>query len=111
MTTRRWIELRVPAGVEGVEAVSEILTRVGHQGIAVDLPVEPRGRPDDGERTTRPDHGSRLGTEGVARAWLVDPEVGERRDTIHGFRLGRPGERRTRSGARVERDPHHSVLH
>src|SRR5437867_1742755 len=46
MTTRRWIELRVPAGVEGVEAVSEILTRVGHQGIAVDLPVEPRGGTD-----------------------------------------------------------------
>jgi len=46
MTTRRWIELRVPAGVEGVEAVSEILTRVGHQGIAVDLPVAPRGGTD-----------------------------------------------------------------
>ena len=46
MTTRRWIELRVPAGVEAVEAVSEILTRVGHQGIAVDLPVEPRGGTD-----------------------------------------------------------------
>ena len=46
MTTRRWIELRVPAGVEGVEAVSEILTRVGHQGIAVDLPVEQRGGTD-----------------------------------------------------------------
>ena len=46
MTTRRWIELRVPAGVEAVEAVSEILTRIGHQGIAVDLPVEPRGGTD-----------------------------------------------------------------
>jgi ribosomal protein L11 methyltransferase len=46
MTTRRWIELRVPAGVEAVEAVSEILTRVGHQGIAVDLPVEPLGGTD-----------------------------------------------------------------
>jgi len=46
MTTRRWIELRVPAGAEAVEAVSEILTRVGHQGIAVDLPVEPAGGTD-----------------------------------------------------------------
>lgn len=40
---RRWIEITVPAHAEAVEAVSEILTRVGHQGIAVDLPVEPRG--------------------------------------------------------------------
>src|SRR5436305_8430039 len=43
---RRWLELRVPAHAEAVEAVSEILTRVGHQGIAVDLPVEPRGGAD-----------------------------------------------------------------
>jgi ribosomal protein L11 methyltransferase len=41
--TRRWLELAVPAHAEAVEAVSEILTRVGHQGIAVELPVEPRG--------------------------------------------------------------------
>jgi len=40
---RRWLEIAVPAHAEAVEAVSEILTRVGHQGIAVDLPVEPRG--------------------------------------------------------------------
>src|SRR5438067_9227859 len=44
---RRWLELRVPAHAEAVEAVSEILTRVGHQGIAVDLPVGPRGGTDD----------------------------------------------------------------
>jgi ribosomal protein L11 methyltransferase len=40
---RRWIELVVPVHVEAVEAVSEILTRVGHQGIAVEIPVDPRG--------------------------------------------------------------------
>jgi ribosomal protein L11 methyltransferase len=40
---RRWLELLVPVHAEAVEAVSEILTRVGHQGIAVDLPVEPSG--------------------------------------------------------------------
>src|SRR3954463_3265755 len=40
---RRWLEIAVPAHAEAVEAVSEILTRIGHQGIAVDLPVEPRG--------------------------------------------------------------------
>lgn len=44
--SRRWLELRVPAHAEAVEAVSEILTRVGHQGIAVDVPVEPRGGTD-----------------------------------------------------------------
>jgi ribosomal protein L11 methyltransferase len=43
---RRWLEIVVPAGAEAVEAVSEILTRIGHQGIAVDLPVEPRGGAD-----------------------------------------------------------------
>ena len=40
---RRWLELVVPVHAEAVEAVSEILTRVGHQGIAVEIPVEPRG--------------------------------------------------------------------
>ena len=43
---RRWLELLVPAHAEAVEAVSEILTRIGHQGIAVDLPLEPRGGTD-----------------------------------------------------------------
>jgi ribosomal protein L11 methyltransferase len=45
-SARRWLELVVPAHAEAVEAVSEILTRVGHQGIAVDLPLEPRGGTD-----------------------------------------------------------------
>ena len=55
MTTRRWLELQVPAHAEAVEAVSEILTRVGHQGIAVDVPVEPRG-----------------GTDHTVKAYLID---------------------------------------
>jgi len=42
-SARRWLELLVPVHAEAVEAVSEILTRVGHQGIAVELPVEPTG--------------------------------------------------------------------
>src|SRR5207245_9939159 len=37
-----WLEIAVPAGVEAVEAVSEILGRVGYNGIAVDQPVEGR---------------------------------------------------------------------
>ena len=56
---RRWLELLVPAHAEAVEAVSEILTRIGHQGIAVELPLEPRG-----------------GTDHVVKAYvIVDGEV------------------------------------
>src|SRR5437899_8824654 len=34
-----WLEIAVPAHAEAVEAVSEILTRIGHNGIAVDMPT------------------------------------------------------------------------
>src|SRR5207245_4572459 len=33
-----WLEIAVPAHAEAVEAVSEILSRIGHNGIAVDMP-------------------------------------------------------------------------
>lgn len=36
----RWLEIAVPAHAEAVEAVSEILSRVGYNGIAVELPLE-----------------------------------------------------------------------
>ena len=36
----RWLEIAVPAHAEAVEAVSEILDRVGYNGIAVDLPLD-----------------------------------------------------------------------
>jgi len=39
----RWLEVAVPAGVEAVEAVSEILDRVGVNGIAVEEPVRDDG--------------------------------------------------------------------
>ena len=42
----RWLEIAVPAHVEAVEAVSEILSRHGHNGIAVEVPVAPRGGAD-----------------------------------------------------------------
>jgi ribosomal protein L11 methyltransferase len=42
----RWLEIAVPAHAEAVEAVSEILSRCGHNGIAVELPVAPRGGAD-----------------------------------------------------------------
>jgi len=42
----RWLEIAVPAHAEAVEAVSEILSRHGHNGIAVELPLAPRGGAD-----------------------------------------------------------------
>jgi ribosomal protein L11 methyltransferase len=42
----RWLEIAVPAHAEAVEAVSEILSRVGYNGIAVEVPLE-RGRGAD----------------------------------------------------------------
>lgn len=39
-----WVEIAVPSHPEAVEAVSEILGRVGYNGIAVDVPLED-GRP------------------------------------------------------------------
>jgi ribosomal protein L11 methyltransferase len=42
----RWLEIAVPAHAEAVEAVSEILSRYGHNGIAVELPLSPRGGAD-----------------------------------------------------------------
>lgn len=42
----RWLELAVPAHAEAVEAASEILSRVGHNGIAVEVPLEPHGGAD-----------------------------------------------------------------
>jgi ribosomal protein L11 methyltransferase len=41
-----WLEIAVPAHAEAVEAVSEILTRCGHNGIAVELPVASGGGAD-----------------------------------------------------------------
>ncbi|MEP6694131.1 MAG: 50S ribosomal protein L11 methyltransferase [Chloroflexota bacterium] len=42
----RWLEIAVPAHAEAVEAVSEILSRIGYNGIAVEEPLE-RGRGAD----------------------------------------------------------------
>lgn len=41
-----WLEIAVPAHAEAVEAVSEILSRVGYNGIAVEVPLRP-GRGTD----------------------------------------------------------------
>src|SRR5256886_7277130 len=42
----RWLEVAVPAHAEAVEAVNEMLSRYGHNGIALDVPVAPRGGAD-----------------------------------------------------------------
>jgi len=41
----KWLEIAVPAHPEAVEAVSEILGRVGYNGVAVEEPIEPAGTP------------------------------------------------------------------
>src|SRR5207247_3603957 len=45
-TDPRWLEVAVPAHVEAVEAVSEILSRVGPNGIAAELPLDSQGGAD-----------------------------------------------------------------
>jgi ribosomal protein L11 methyltransferase len=42
-TQIRWLEVAVPAHAEAVEAVSEILGRVGYNGVAIEEPLEPAG--------------------------------------------------------------------
>ncbi|HEY8861275.1 MAG TPA: 50S ribosomal protein L11 methyltransferase [Candidatus Limnocylindria bacterium] len=37
----RWLEVAVPAHAEAVEAVSEILGRVGYNGVAIEEPLQP----------------------------------------------------------------------
>jgi ribosomal protein L11 methyltransferase len=79
----RWLEIAVPAHAEAVEAVSEILSRVGYNGIAVEVPLE-RGR----------------GTDHTVKAYLIDDadafaKVSDVRDALghlQAFGLGPIGE-------------------
>src|SRR5712691_6517818 len=79
----RWLEIAVPAHAEAVEAVSEILSRFGHNGIAVELPIETRG-----------------GTDHTVKAYLVEDaeafaKVSDVRDALghlQAFGLGPIGE-------------------
>ena len=79
----RWLEVAVPAHAEAVEAVSEILSRFGHNGIAVEIPTEPRG-----------------GTDHTVKAYLVEDgdsfaRVSDARDALghlQAFGLGPIGE-------------------
>jgi ribosomal protein L11 methyltransferase len=84
----RWLEIAVPAHAEAVEAVSEILSRVGYNGIAVEVPLE-RG-PDADHRV---------------KAYVVDDaeafaKVSDTRDALghlQAFGLGPIGELVARS--------------
>ena len=79
----RWLEVAVPAHAEAVEAVSEILSRFGHNGIAVELPIASRG-----------------GTDHTVKAYLVEDaeafaKVSDVRDALghlQAFGLGPIGE-------------------
>ena len=79
----RWLEIAVPAHAEAVEAVSEILSRHGHNGIAVELPLAPRG-----------------GADHMVKAYLVEDvdavaKVADARDALghlQAFGLGPIGE-------------------
>ena len=79
----RWLEIAVPAHAEAVEAVSEILSRVGYNGIAVEVPLE-RG----------------AGADHTVKAYLVEDadafaKVSDVRDALghlQAFGLGPVGE-------------------
>ncbi|MBU6423568.1 MAG: 50S ribosomal protein L11 methyltransferase [Chloroflexi bacterium] len=62
----RWIEIAVPAHPEAVEAVSEILDRVGYNGIAVDVPLE--GGPHIVKAYVVYDHAARVKVRRVKEA-------------------------------------------
>ncbi|HEV8670020.1 MAG TPA: 50S ribosomal protein L11 methyltransferase [Candidatus Limnocylindria bacterium] len=79
----RWLEIAVPAQAEAVEAVSEILTRVGYNGIAVEVPLQ-----------------AGKGTDHTVKAYLVEDadafaKVSDVRDALghlQAFGLGPIGE-------------------
>ncbi len=73
----------MPAHAEAVEAVSEILTRVGYQGVAVDLPLEPRGGTDHTVKAYLPDD---------ADAFAKVSDVRDALGHLQAFRLGPIGE-------------------
>ncbi len=86
----RWLEIAVPAHAEAVEAVSEILSRFGVNGIAVDMPVG---------------GGGAVPPEFLVKAYLVEDvdavaKVADARDALghlQAFGLGPIGELAVRS--------------
>jgi ribosomal protein L11 methyltransferase len=66
-TSIRWVEISVPSHPEAVEAVSEILDRVGYNGIAVDMPLED-GAPHLVKAYVLYDHSARIKVRRVKEA-------------------------------------------
>jgi ribosomal protein L11 methyltransferase len=64
----RWIELAVASHPEAVEAVSEILDRVGYNGIAVDVPLPDDARPHVVKAYLVYDHATRIKVRRVKEA-------------------------------------------
>lgn len=64
----RWLEIAVPSHPEAVEAVSEILDRVGYNGIAVDIPTRD-GQPHVVKAYLVNDHSARLKVRRV-KEWI-----------------------------------------
>lgn len=64
----RWVEIAVPAHPEAVEAVSEILDRVGYNGIAVDVPLDGEDRPHLVKAYVVYDHAARIKVRRVKEA-------------------------------------------
>lgn len=64
----RWLEIAVASHPEAVEAVSEILDRVGYNGIAVDVPLD-EGRPHVVKAYLVNDHTARLKVRRV-KEWI-----------------------------------------
>lgn len=62
----RWVEIAVPSHPEAVEAVSEILDRVGYNGIAVDEPLD--GGPHVVKAYVVYDHAARIKVRRVKEA-------------------------------------------
>jgi ribosomal protein L11 methyltransferase len=89
----RWLEIAVPAHAEAVEAVSEILSRFGVNGIAVDMPVGGPGPQGQGPL-------ARSAPEFLVKAYLVEDvdafaKVADARDALghlQAFNLGPIGE-------------------
>jgi len=63
----RWLELAVESHPEAVEAVSEILDRVGYNGIAVEVPIDPSA-PHVVKAYLVYDHGARIKVRRVKEA-------------------------------------------
>lgn len=83
----RWVEISVPSHPEAVEAVSEILDRVGYNGIAIDVPLAGEERLHVVKAYVVRDHVARIKVRrvkeaiGRLRAFGLGPvgEVGVRR--------------------------------